>query len=490
VTQKGKQEWILGNEEEGVSPWSLGVFTPAFRFGVARRAQYSIPHFIVFEGTHMRWIPSKKDTEQLSERLLKKQIKNQNYLTFVSHQSVKSCDRLYDFSDKCLEYNYSPLSNKEFANFFINHEKLVRDVLGWGVLPALMDIPRPVLSDYATELLSKRIRQLKLMDSSADCFASLTADIDNNIQRQERLALKRLAVVIYKNQKNVEERIKKHIAKFSWAYYGYIGPILNAGHVKKELKRLFKEIKKTEKELKQLPHEKRQIKKKRLEMERKLKLTTAERKLFEGMREVMIMKAARRDALSYSFYAMQGALQELARRSGVSINHIQNVAPWEPSLLLQGNSDLKKELPKRSKICILDGTTVKLRVLSGVKAKQFLKQNYKSEVVKNSKELKGQVACVGMARGKVKIVNTPSDMVKMKQGDILVSIATTPDIVSAMRKAGAIVTNTGGITSHAAIVSRELNVPCVIGTKFATQVFKDGDMVDVDANKGIVRRIK
>ena len=69
----------------------------------------------------------------------------------------------------------------------------------------------------------------------------------------------------------------------------------------------------------------------------------------------------------------------------------------------------------------------------------------------------------------------------------MVSIATNPDIVPAMKKAGAIVTEQGGITSHAAIVSRELRTPCVIGTKIATKVLKDGMVVEVDANKGIVK---
>jgi pyruvate,water dikinase len=67
----------------------------------------------------------------------------------------------------------------------------------------------------------------------------------------------------------------------------------------------------------------------------------------------------------------------------------------------------------------------------------------------------------------------------MKDGDILVSVATTPDILPAMKKAAAIVTDHGGITCHAAIVSRELNIPCLIATKYATKVFKDGDSVVV-----------
>jgi pyruvate,water dikinase len=83
-----------------------------------------------------------------------------------------------------------------------------------------------------------------------------------------------------------------------------------------------------------------------------------------------------------------------------------------------------------------------------------------------------------------------SDLSKMEGGDILVSPMTTPEFVPAMRRASAIVTDEGGITCHAVIVSRELGIPCIIGTKIATRVLKDGDEVEVDAEKGVVRIIK
>jgi len=64
---------------------------------------------------------------------------------------------------------------------------------------------------------------------------------------------------------------------------------------------------------------------------------------------------------------------------------------------------------------------------------------------------------------------------------------TSPDFIIAMRKAAAIVTDEGGMTSHAAIVSRELKIPCIVGTKIATKVLKDGDMIQVDAETGVVK---
>ena len=80
-------------------------------------------------------------------------------------------------------------------------------------------------------------------------------------------------------------------------------------------------------------------------------------------------------------------------------------------------------------------------------------------------------------------------MPKMKQGDVLVSPATNPNLVPAMKKAAAIITEDGGITCHAAIVARELQTPCVVGCKNAIAILKDGDRVEVDANKGIVKKI-
>lgn len=104
-------------------------------------------------------------------------------------------------------------------------------------------------------------------------------------------------------------------------------------------------------------------------------------------------------------------------------------------------------------------------------------------------EIKGLIAYPGKAQGKVIRVFGKSDLSKVKKGTILVATATLPDYLPAMRKAKAFVTEEGGITSHAAVIARELKKPCIVGTKVATKVLHDGDMVEVDANKGIVRKL-
>lgn len=104
--------------------------------------------------------------------------------------------------------------------------------------------------------------------------------------------------------------------------------------------------------------------------------------------------------------------------------------------------------------------------------------------------LKGAAASLGIASGPVKILHKPSETDKVEKGDVLVTEMTTPDYVPAMKRAVAIITDTGGQTSHAAIVSRELGIPCVVGTGTATHTLKQGQVVSVDGAKGLVYKGK
>ena len=104
-------------------------------------------------------------------------------------------------------------------------------------------------------------------------------------------------------------------------------------------------------------------------------------------------------------------------------------------------------------------------------------------------ELSGYGASPGRVQGKVRVVTNPA-AASLQFGDILVCDMTTPDFVPLMQRAGAIVTDRGGVLCHAAIVSRELGKPCIVGTKVATKVLQDGDEVEVDGDKGIVQIIK
>lgn len=107
-----------------------------------------------------------------------------------------------------------------------------------------------------------------------------------------------------------------------------------------------------------------------------------------------------------------------------------------------------------------------------------------------AKKISGQTVYAGRVRGRVRLVVDSGHIEKFQEGEVLVTEMTTPEFVPAMKKAVAIVTDEGGICCHAAIVSREMKKPCVIGTRIATKVLKDGDLVEVyAADKGIVRKL-
>ena len=108
---------------------------------------------------------------------------------------------------------------------------------------------------------------------------------------------------------------------------------------------------------------------------------------------------------------------------------------------------------------------------------------------KHGDTINGSVACKGFKKGKAKVIFELSELDKVKKGDILVTPMTTPEMIPALKKASAIVTDEGGITCHAAIVSRELKIPCVIGTLNATKLISDNDLLEVDANKGTIKII-
>jgi phosphohistidine swiveling domain-containing protein len=151
----------------------------------------------------------------------------------------------------------------------------------------------------------------------------------------------------------------------------------------------------------------------------------------------------------------------------------------------------KAELQKRKKGFIYFGG----KIYTDLNIKSFEKHaNIKITVEQKRTSIasliKGSIAMKGKAKGRVKIVFDFSKSKKVKIGDILVAPMTTPDFISAMKRASAFITDEGGITCHAAIVAREMKKPCIIGTKIATKVLHDGDLVEVDANKGEVRIIR
>jgi len=245
-------------------------------------------------------------------------------------------------------------------------------------------------------------------------------------------------------------------------------------------------------ELKKVTDKKEQVLKMQKEYYEKLNIHGEHKLLFDTARRFVFSKSYRKDAMYYGCYTIDKVLREISKRTFLSLIQVQRVYPWEINDLLNDVGPDADELNKR-KYAVQFSTTSKEPsriILSGEEAKKFIKQiEFIEQHSETPQEILGDCASVGKVRGTVKIINSPKEINKMEAGNVLVSYATSPDIMPAIKKAVAIVTDLGGIICHAAIVSRELHIPCVVGTKIATQVLKDGDLVEVDASHGIVRII-
>lgn len=156
-------------------------------------------------------------------------------------------------------------------------------------------------------------------------------------------------------------------------------------------------------------------------------------------------------------------------------------------LLKNKKSDLS-ELQQRAEWCVFWEEDEK--IIFSYDRDLPLKLGIEPQLSAHAQELKGRTAYPGNTQGHVRIINKIEHSKKFKQGEILVSINTNPSLTPIIKKCGAIVTDEGGLACHASIIARELKIPCVVGTGHATHVLKDGDLVEVDATKGIVRIIK
>lgn len=198
--------------------------------------------------------------------------------------------------------------------------------------------------------------------------------------------------------------------------------------------------------------------------------------------------------MSLDYWFTNILLPHLASRFKVETRLLKQLTFQELlQFLLTGYCD-QEELEERNQFFIVGMKDGRVYLQSGAEAKEYAKKLYPmlQDSGDEEKELKGQIAQKGLVRGQAYVLHWDAgDIVKemddMPSGSVLIAGQTRPQLMMAIRRSAAIVTDEGGITSHAAIVSRELRIPCVIGTKTATKLIKTGDTVEVDANNGIVR---
>lgn len=211
--------------------------------------------------------------------------------------------------------------------------------------------------------------------------------------------------------------------------------------------------------------------------------------LVNAAREFVFLRNYRIESWIQANFLVRPFLEFIASKAGLSLDQLYTLSSEEISAFLEkGEIVPREEIEKRLKAYAYIKLNEKLEVFFGEEA-QKQGHFHPKEKETAGEEIRGSTANKGKAIGTVKVIKELSEISKVEKGDILVASMTVPQYIPAMEKAAALVTDEGGITCHAAIVSRELDVPCIVGTGNATKLLKDGDMVEVDANQGTVRKL-
>lgn len=282
--------------------------------------------------------------------------------------------------------------------------------------------------------------------------------------------------------------------KYHWIQNNYLMPkFLSERYFQDEVRKL--KSNKTEKEIikdiRSLQNKPIELKRRQEELLKKLPLDVRMEKIFEILRIFSRWIDERKYTALHGISFIDILTQEISKRNKISKDLIGYYTFDEMVRLLESGKKISEHiLHERRKLSVYvvtrKGKIFEENILTGVQAKKI----FDLLTPKNSGIIKGFVASAPMEnfKGRVQVILNPHTQ-DFITGRILVTTMTRPDFVPLMRKASAIITDEGGITSHAAIISRELKIPCIIGTKVATKALKNGDRVEIDLEKGIVKKL-
>ena len=463
----------------------------------------------IFENNFCKLLTNKQEFKQLSleifERVKNDSVWRQKYIADLELQAAK----LYRASEKLKQTNLKAYTDVELADTYDKFIKIYLDLHLLHIAQTVLDFGEGTFSRYLISYLEEKVKGTKL--SMGDVFSTLTTPLKASKSAEEYRALllilkditatpklkkyfsltesRIIALEINSVDKIIAAKLKKHVETFGFLGYGMVGPAWSQEYFIDILSSLIRQKINPDTALAESEENRLKTEKRQKELEIKLAIDSVHSEIFKFARDLVFTKGLRKDSLFCAISVLENVYREVGRRYYLSLRQVRYFSPEELSQTLRGKTISSEILNERYNFSVYYSSShpKKELFLTGTKAKEFISRlNILKEEIPDVKFLAGDCASPGRARGEAKIINVIADMVKMKAGDILISVATTPDLIPAIKKASAIVTDVGGITCHAAIISRELGIPCVVGTKISTKILKDGMIIDVDATHGKV----
>lgn len=481
VTKSGKLPLLL-----------ICVFPHGWREGLLGRflkANFTIHYYRRILGT--TYFEEKEWNNYL--RLIKsKENKNPGYLLGLGREFEKRITRIVRFCKKYQNFNFSKLKLNELEQIYRKFIQLKKEWL-------IPDYTYYVIDRFLPDILIAEVNK-KLKDKTKfNEIITILTGLDRPILiREEKFQILKIANFIKERRlsfkdKKVKNLIKNHIAKYGFLnYYFYYQKPYTVADIEKRIKEILS---------KDLNEE---IKNTRPQKQNKKLTEKIVQELGLSLKTQLVIKTLKQWGYCLNYLDEAGCLithyfknflLELAKRMKINYEMLIEMTFEEVDEFFKTGKVIqqtKTKLKERTNQWGMLWDGAKLNIYSG-KELEKLEKTEKKKIESRAEGIqliKGICASPGMVRSRIRVLESYREISKMKKGEILVTSKTTPKFVPAMEKASAIIVDEGGLLSHAAIVSRELKICCIVGAKIATKVLRDGDLVEVNADKGIVRILK
>ena len=458
-----------------IYPYPVYLVTPSYSLFL--RTYLKIPFNIVimiFNEGMWNCAIDIKEWNKAQERMFKQYKKDPKIIDKFTKKFKKIIKKYLDFTETLVKKDYSKLSNKDLLKLYRRYNQEYAKSFIYGECPA------STLKWFLEEELKGKLLEIIKDEKKVNEIFSLLImpSRDTFLTREEKDLLK---IALAKNK----EELKKHTQKYNWISVDYNGKPLTVKDFEKNLKKIHN----PKQRLKELKDNNKKIKQEQLKIKKKYKIDNETFGLCTAAQKCVYLMDLKREEYSKAHYHVQFLMKEIGKRLGLSLRQADYLTPKEVEKgLLKNIKFNKKILDKRYKKSVYIGDEYSFAV-ADKKQEAAIRKSLEKKAGK-IKELKGICGNPGKAKAKARVILKTKDFPKFKKGEILVASFTTPDFIVVMKKAAGIVTDFGGITSHAAIVSRELKVPCVVNTEQATKLIKTGDLIEIDADNGIVKKIK
>lgn len=398
---------------------------------------------------------------------------------------VKNCYWYYERKETLLEeflkkkskVNLKRLSNEELYDLLFNWYQITLNQIYYiNLAPVELGLQRA-------------IADLKASDYLTNDEISILYSLDDNtaVIREEYAFLMALKT---NKGKSIKSIIKNHLKEYSYVTIGYGSSPLN----EKVLLTRYEKIKELEenyidKRIKEIEKYPQVLKKQKREIYKKLNNKQLAN-LFELAAKLGFMRDRKKAFLGKSVQFRNTIMEEISRRLKIDWNDIRFYLMNEFEDLLLHDRKLEcEEIEKRKQGIYISSIS---NMFTGGEAREEYFQSVKTEI-EDTKVLntrRGICASHGVVRGKARICLTFEESNKLEKGEILIAYGTDFDFMNAIVKSSGIITEEGGILSHASVISRELKKPCIIAFKGITKLVKDGDLIELDAEKGTVKLLE